>query len=116
MHAGRYLPECIPHLSWSADLDTPGSPYGETTHDLSQTHRPQGGSAMPTFDVSGISDWPEDRGSEFAIFKETDFRDEREAVAAAHAAYSPDLEVVVRQSSPDTPESSQTHPDPLTDS
>jgi hypothetical protein len=56
---------------------------------------------MPKFDVVGVSDWPEDRGSEFDIFKGKDFPDEDAGIAAARAAYSADLEVIVRQASAD---------------
>jgi hypothetical protein len=52
---------------------------------------------MPKYDVVGVSTWPEDNGAEFDIFKRKDFRDEAAAIAAARAAYSDDIEVIVRK-------------------
>lgn len=46
------------------------------------------------FDVYGVSNWAESEGEQFAIFEKREFKSEAEAVQAAKAAYSQDLEVV----------------------
>jgi|TARA_R110000851_G_scaffold297461_1_gene452711 hypothetical protein len=52
---------------------------------------------MPKYDVVGVSDWPEDNGAEFDIFKGKDFLDKAAATAAARVEYSDDLKVIVRK-------------------
>lgn len=49
------------------------------------------------FTVYGVSDWPEDCGKLFLIFKEKEFETQADAVIAARSAYSENLEVVVKE-------------------
>ena len=48
---------------------------------------------MARFNVYGVCDWPEEMGETFVIFVAKEFPDADAAAAAAHAAFSPSLEV-----------------------
>lgn len=55
---------------------------------------------LTRYNVYGVSDWPETMGERFDIFTAKPFASEADAIAAAQAAYSSELEVIVEPSGP----------------
>lgn len=52
---------------------------------------------MTLYNVYGISNWPESLGEAFLIFSKKAFQSDEEAIQAAKAEYSDDLEVVLEK-------------------
>jgi len=52
---------------------------------------------MPYFNVYGISDWPENLGEKFIIYKNKGFSTVDEAVAAARDEYYDKIDIVVEK-------------------
>lgn len=50
---------------------------------------------MPTYNVYGLSDWPESLGEKFLIFDRKEFSSQTSAATSAKKAYNDALEVIV---------------------
>lgn len=49
---------------------------------------------MPTYNVYGLSDWPESLGEKFLIFDRKEFSSQASAVTSAKQAYDDALQVI----------------------